>query len=103
MATVAVGPGYTLDMTALDIGSLYQGTVTHADSHLLQIAFSTYDFVDFIGNFTYAGNDVYGTLNQIRDYANGFLWFSVGNMSVGAHAFQELAITGNTMALSRSF
>jgi hypothetical protein len=33
MATAAVGPGHTVDMTARDIGSLYQGTVTYADSH----------------------------------------------------------------------
>jgi Ca2+-binding RTX toxin-like protein len=32
----------------------------------------------------------------MRDYSNGYLWYSIGNMSVDAHTFQELAITGNT-------
>jgi Ca2+-binding RTX toxin-like protein len=96
MAIATVGPGFAVDMTALDIGSLFQGTITVANAHLLQVAFDAYDFVDFVGNFTYTAADVFGTLLQIRDYSGGYLWFSIGKISVNAHTFEELAITGNS-------
>jgi Ca2+-binding RTX toxin-like protein len=96
MATANVGAGFSIDMTTLDVGSLLGGTITAATPHLLQIAFDAYDFVDFVGNFTYGADDVFGTLEQIRDYSGGSLWFSVGNFSVNANAFENLALSGNS-------
>jgi Ca2+-binding RTX toxin-like protein len=104
LATAKVGAGFSLDMATLDVGSLLEGTITVANVHQIQVAFTQYNFVNFFGNFTFPNGEIHGTLQQIRDYSGGHLWFSVSGMAVNAAAFVDNVIAGTSnSALSLLF
>lgn len=97
MALFKAGARFGVNMDAIDLELLFEGTTTLANSGRIYVDGSFGDRVALFGDFSFdgAGFLAGGELNHIQENLSGFLHFDVSNFSASATRIVGLAAHGD--------
>ncbi len=104
MARLVASGSASLSTDSISLSSILYGTITVANSSFISVNYSGGGATEFYGSFGYDSggrNIAAGTLNAVREFANGSLLYTLDGMSVSAPVFVGWVTSGQT-ATARS-
>ncbi|CAO3434288.1 calcium-binding protein [Azospirillum endophyticum] len=104
MARLVASGSSALSTDSIGLSSLLYGTITTANSNFISVNYGGGGATEFYGSFSYDSsgrNIAAGTLNAVREFANGSLLYTLDGMSISAPVFVGWVTSGQT-ATARS-